>query len=67
MATECLVKVDEAAKALGISRFTLYKAAKAGDVPSYRQGKAIRFSIAELRGAMRQAATQTDDPPVNSN
>lgn len=67
MTTECLVKVDEAAKALGISRFTLYKAAKAGNVPSYRQGKAIRFSIGELREAMRQAARHTDETSFNTN
>ncbi|GJL65128.1 MAG: hypothetical protein NPIRA05_00990 [Nitrospirales bacterium] len=67
MTTECLVKVDEAAKALGISRFTLYKAAKAGLMPSYRQGKAIRFSIAELREAMKQAATHTGEATPSGN
>ena len=67
MSTDHLVKVDELTKALGISRFTLYKAAKVGDVPSYRQGKAIRFSIAELREAMKQAAIHTDGATANSN
>jgi len=54
MPIENLVRVDEAAKAVGLSKFTLYKAAKAGEVPFYKQGKALRFSIAEVREAMRQ-------------
>jgi excisionase family DNA binding protein len=56
MTTDCLVKVSEAARAVGLSKFTLYKAAKAGKVPFYKQGKALRFSVAEVREAMRQAA-----------
>ncbi len=54
MAQEHLVKVDEAAAALSLSRFYLYKRAKDGSLPCYRQGKLLRFSIPELRDAMRQ-------------
>jgi len=56
VSTENLVRVDDAAKAVGLSKYTLYKAAKAGKVPFYKQGKALRFSVAEVRDAMRQAA-----------
>jgi excisionase family DNA binding protein len=56
MPIEDLVRVDDAAKAVGLSKFTLYKAAKAGQVPFYKQGKALRFSIRELLDAMRRAA-----------
>ena len=58
MLIEPLVKVADAAKAVGLSKFTLYKAAKLGHVPFYKQGKALRFSIAEVREAMRRAATK---------
>lgn len=57
MSIENLVGVNEAAKAVGLSKFTLYKFAKAGQIPFYRQGKALRFSIPEVRDAMRQPTT----------
>ena len=56
MSTDHLVKVKEAAEALSLSKFYLYKRAKDGTVPCYRQGKLLRFSILELREAMKQAA-----------
>ena len=58
MEAEHLVKVDEAAQALSLSKFFLYRRAKEGALPCYRQGKVLRFSIPELREAMRQAATK---------
>ena len=58
MSSDHLVKVAEAAKAIGLSKFTLYRAAKAGEVPCYKQGRALRFSIEEVKEAMRQPSGQ---------
>lgn len=54
MSIDRLVKVEAAAEALGLSKFFLYKKAKAGMLPCYRQGKLLRFSIPELREALKQ-------------
>lgn len=45
-----LVKVEEAAKALGFSKPYLYKSAAAGAIPCHRAGRAIRFDVDEVRG-----------------
>lgn len=52
-----LVNVETAAKALGISRNFLYRAAARGSCPFYRAGRTVRFSVTELREWMRQQAT----------
>ncbi len=57
-ADDRLVKVEPAAKAIGVSIFWLYKRAKDLSRPCYRQGKLLRFSIQELRDAMRQAGKE---------
>jgi excisionase family DNA binding protein len=56
MSIDHLVKVEEAATALSLSKFYLYKRAKDGTVPCYRQGKLLRFNIQEVKDAMRQPA-----------
>ncbi len=51
-----LVKVEEAAKALGFSKPYLYKSAAAGAIPCHRAGRAIRFDVDEVRGGQANMA-----------
>ena len=58
MSTEALVSTKEAAKAMGMAARSLARLAKVGQVPSYAAGPkltGIRFSISELREALRRA------------
>lgn len=56
-----LVDADEAAEAVGLSKFSLYRLAQTGRCPFYRSGRAIRFDVSELRAWMRgQAETHKD-------
>ena len=52
-----LVIAEEAAKAIGLNKYFVYRLAGSGQIPCYRAGRAIRFSIAELRDWMRGQAT----------
>jgi len=58
MPEEQLEKVDAAAKATGLNRFTLYKLAKRGLLPHYKAGRAIRFNVKEIKHWMREQAQQ---------
>ncbi len=57
-----LVKIATAAKAVGLSKFTLYKAVSSGRLKPYRQGRALRFDIQELRDWMKEQAEETSRP-----
>ena len=64
MSDEKLVDAREAAKALGMGAGSLYKLARANKVPSYSVGPrltGVRFSIAELRAALRRPAIASTD------
>lgn len=53
------VKADEAAKELGISKFTIYRLPKT--TPGiYRYGKALRVNVKELRTWARQGNQLTE-------
>ena len=56
MSKDQLEKVDAAAKATGLNRFTLYKLAKRGILPHYKAGRAIRFDVEEVKNWMREQA-----------
>jgi excisionase family DNA binding protein len=58
-----LVKVQQAAQAVGIKPSTLYRAIKRSEerAPFYRLGRAVRFDIEELRQWMRDQAKQSAD------
>jgi len=51
-----LKKVGEAARAVGLSRSKLYRAAAQGRLPCYRLDGAVRFDVQELREWMRLEA-----------
>ena len=51
-----LVNVTAAAKALAVSKFTIYKAVAKGTLIPYRFGRALRFDVDELRFWMRDQA-----------
>lgn len=53
-----LVKAESAAKATGLNRYFLYKAAAKRLLPHYRMGRAIRFSIPEVLDWMRCEANR---------
>ena len=52
-----LMKIDAAARAVGLNRHTLYKAVAKGLLQPYRCGRALRFDLDELRSWMREQAT----------
>ena len=51
-----LVMADLAAKAIGLDKFYLYRLAATGQIPHFRSGRAVRFSIPELLEWMRDNA-----------
>lgn len=55
-----LVDADACAAAQGMSRSTFYKMVQAGRIPSYKvgvKGRGLRFSIAEVRQALKHGVT----------
>lgn len=55
-----LVEADACAAAQGVSKSTFYKMVAAGLIPSYKvgvKGRGLRFSIAEVRQALRNGVT----------
>ena len=53
-----LVNAEVCAVAQGMPKATFYKMVKAGRIPSYKvgvKGRGLRFSIAEVREALRNA------------
>ena len=58
-----LLTVTQAAKYLGIAESSLYKMLTRGLVPAYRVGarkRGIRFSLSELREALRQPSSVSE-------
>ncbi len=51
-----LVMADLAAKATGLDKYHLYGLAAEGQIPHYRAGRAVRFSIPELLEWMKKNA-----------
>jgi excisionase family DNA binding protein len=52
-----LTDADACAASLGVPRTTFYRMAKAGLIPSYKvgvKGRGLRFSIAEVRQALKK-------------
>ncbi|MEI6777656.1 MAG: helix-turn-helix domain-containing protein [Chloroflexales bacterium] len=56
-----LVRVEEAARILSLSRSTIYEMMDAGELPSVRRGAARRIPVAALRAWVAQ---QTTPPPA---
>ena len=50
------LKIDEAAKALGISRNTAYDAAKSGELPTVKIGKRLLVPRAALERLLNSAS-----------
>jgi excisionase family DNA binding protein len=55
-----LVRVEEAARMLSLSRSTIYEMMNAGELPSVRRGTARRIPLAAIR---QWVATHTDPIP----
>jgi len=67
MDMENLVSAKEAAKALGMSRDSLYRLSRAKRVPRYAAGPkltGIRFSVAEVREALRRPVHSSQSTPT---
>ncbi len=56
---EELVTAELTARATGLNRYFLYRLASRGQIPCYRAGRAIRFSIPEVLTWMKDQATAT--------
>jgi excisionase family DNA binding protein len=54
--------VEEAARALGISRAFAYEAVARGEIPCIRIGKRILVPIAGLNRLLESAVTATQEP-----
>jgi excisionase family DNA binding protein len=52
-----LVRVEEAARILSLSRSTIYEMMDAGELPSVRRGAARRIPVASLREWVAQQTT----------
>ena len=57
-----LVRVEEAARILSLSRSTIYEMMDAGELPSVRRGAARRIPVA----ALREWVARQVDRPVNA-
>jgi excisionase family DNA binding protein len=57
-----LVRVEEAARMLSLSRSTIYEMMDAGDLPSVRHGTARRIPVAALRDWVVQQTQQSGVP-----
>lgn len=57
-----LVRVEEAARILSLSRSTIYEMMDAGELPSVRRGSARRIPVASLR---EWVARQMTSPSVS--
>jgi excisionase family DNA binding protein len=51
-----LLEVDEVARALGVTRWTVYRLATARRIPSVRVGRRVRFILQEVVDALRLEA-----------
>lgn len=54
-----LVRVEEAARILSLSRSTIYEMMDAGELPSVRRGAARRIPVAALRAWVAQHTQAT--------
>ena len=49
-----LVKAELAAKATGLNKFFIYRLGAEGQIPRYKAGRAVRFSIPEILEWMKK-------------
>lgn len=54
--TQPLVETPAVAERYGVSKRTIQRLAAAGKIPSYRVGRQLRFDLAEVGQALREAA-----------
>ena len=61
MVERILLRPNEAAEALGVSRSKLYSLLKAGAVPSVRVGSSLRVPVRALERLVETAASKEGD------
>lgn len=59
-----LVDVDAVAAALGINRWTIYRWARTGRIPSFGAGRKVRFQLAEVIARLRREPSVAQPPRV---
>lgn len=57
-----LLRIEEAAEALAVSRTTLYGLLRSGDIPVLRIGRSVRVRPAALEAYVARRAGQDVDP-----
>jgi excisionase family DNA binding protein len=57
-ATAGLLDVEGAAKFLGVSKSWVYQAAARGELPAYRVGRKVRFTLELLRSWLEKQKTK---------
>lgn len=60
-----LVDVDAVAAALGINRWTIYRWARAGRIPSFGAGRKVRFQLGEVIARLRREPSVAQPPRVS--
>jgi len=61
-----LVMADLAAKATGLDKYYIYRLAATGQIPHFRSGRAVRFSIPELLEWMKKNAEAKANGSANA-
>ncbi len=59
-----LLEADEVAQALRVTRWSIYRWAKAGVIPSGRAGRVVRFELARVIEALRHTSTEAETSPA---
>ncbi len=60
------LRVEDVTRILHLSRNTVYKLARTGELPSYRVGRQMRFRYDDVRARLESGATQQEPRPAEA-
>ncbi len=60
------LRVEDVTRILHLSRNTVYKLARTGELPSYRVGRQMRFRYDDVRARLESGATQQEARPAEA-
>lgn len=61
MSKQDVLTAEEVAKLLRVTKITVYKQAKKGQIPSFKVGRALRFNREEIEEYIRGKKKQAQD------